>query len=70
MAHYNAGIARDRLGRYPAAVDAFSAAIALEPHNADFYHVRSAVCAVCAVWLAGGAEEEEGKGQVWQGVPL
>jgi len=33
-------IARDRLGSYSAAVQDFSAAIMLDPRNADFYHNR------------------------------
>ncbi len=35
-----ARIARDRLGSYSAAVQDFSAAIMLDPCNADFYHNR------------------------------
>lgn len=40
FALYNRGIAYDRLGDYEAAVADFSAAIALDPSNADFYHNR------------------------------
>ena len=40
IAHYNLGIILDRLGDWPAAVAAFSAAIALAPTNADYWHNR------------------------------
>ena len=39
-AYYNRGITKDRKGDYNGAVQDFSAAIRLEPHNADFYHNR------------------------------
>lgn len=38
--HYNRGISRDRWGDYAGAVEDFSAALRLDPGNADFYHNR------------------------------
>ncbi len=39
-AHYNCGIVRDRQGDFVGAVACFTAAINLEPQNADFHHNR------------------------------
>jgi len=39
-AHYNRGIAQDRLGRYHKAIEDFSTAIKILPYKADFYHNR------------------------------